>query len=205
MLTGPLPRPEPPPRAGFRRPHQFCVRARPNCQCATSMGDARMSQRPWGRLQVKQSGGTDDVVSTLARTPRTGTRFDSNSSPPCSLQPRLPFSVKRTNVGRVRLTCLSTLAPPDSARSFVAESPVPRLRTGDADSIAPCSRIDWSTGHCPVTMIFDFPAPAAGGAAEPGVQIGEPPPPPPESGVQISPRAAATPSSPAAVVTRGPN
>jgi hypothetical protein len=60
--------------------------------------------------------------------------------------------------------------------------------------------------HCPVTMIDGFPPPTAGGEEEPGVQIGEPPPPPPPaSGVQISPRVAATPSCPLAVVTRGPN
>jgi hypothetical protein len=59
--------------------------------------------------------------------------------------------------------------------------------------------------HCPVTMIDGFSPPAVGVGAEPGVQIGEPPPPPPESGVQISPRVAATPSCPLAVVTRGPN
>ncbi len=73
LLTGPHPAPSRRPRARLRRPHQFCVRARPNCQRATStMGDARTSQRPAGRLQIKKSGGTDDVVSTLARTPRTG-------------------------------------------------------------------------------------------------------------------------------------
>jgi hypothetical protein len=58
----------------------------------------------------------------------------------------------------------------------------------------------------PVTMIDGLLPPAAGGVAEPGVQIGAPPPPAPaaDSGVQISPRVAATPSCPLAVVTRGP-
>jgi hypothetical protein len=56
----------------------------------------------------------------------------------------------------------------------------------------------------PVTMIDDFPPPAAGGVAVPGVQIGAPLPPAADSGVQISPRVAATPSCPLAVVTRGP-
>src|ERR1700678_1294050 len=130
------------------------------------------------------------MVSALARTPRTGTRSDSNSSPPRLLQPRLPFAVKRTNVGRsfnnpyFMPTSLSLISDPSG------HLPVRSTAKG-----APSRRSHESRSthahHCPVTMIDGFPPPTAGGGAEPGVQIGEPPP-PPASGVQISPRAAAT-------------
>ena len=44
------------------------------------MGDARTSQRPSGRLQIKKSGGTDDVVSAVARTLADG-HFASTRTP----------------------------------------------------------------------------------------------------------------------------
>ena len=43
--------------AGLRRPHQSLCEARPNCQCATSMGDARMSQRPCGPIANQEVRG----------------------------------------------------------------------------------------------------------------------------------------------------
>jgi hypothetical protein len=143
----------------------------------------------------KKSGGTDDMVAALARTPRTGTRFDSNSSPSRLLQPRRPFAVKRTNVGRwfnnphFMPTSLSLISDPS------AHLTVPFRRSHGLRST--------HTHHCPVTMIEGFPPPTAGGGAEPGVQIGEPPPPlPAASGVQISPRVAATPSSSPRLIRR---
>jgi hypothetical protein len=87
-------------RAGLKRPHQLRVRARPNCQSATSMGYARMSQRPGSRLRLKQSEGADNKALTLSSAPRAGILFETDSFPPPSLQPRLPFSVKRTEFGR---------------------------------------------------------------------------------------------------------
>jgi hypothetical protein len=80
------------------RPHQFSVRARPNCQASSQRwGKARTIRRTSGRKPISESGGTDEGVSAVARTLGTGLRDDTNSGPPCPLQPRFPFPVKRSS------------------------------------------------------------------------------------------------------------
>lgn len=138
-------------------------------------------------------GGTDEMVSTLARTPRTGTRSDSNSSPSLSLQRRLRLSVKRSNARRFLNRSVFL-----SSRRLLGPDPLgceqgAQRRRGDPPLLAVSRWVvcfQW-----PVTMIDGFPPAGAGGAADPGVQMDAPPPPPAaDSGVQISPRVAATPS-----------
>ncbi len=202
-VTGPNIDPSAPPRAGLMRPHQSSCEARPNCQCATSMGDARMSQRPWGRLEIKKSGGHG----------RCGLRARENAADGNSLRFKLlpvTFITTLTSALCQAKQCETLL----SSLTFL-----PALTLAQRRSIRPLTSLRRRLGaiprwpdlrlvdgsHWPVTMIDGFPPPAAAGGADPGVQIGEPAPPPAaDSGVQISPRVAATPSCPLAVVTRGP-
>jgi hypothetical protein len=131
----------------------------------------------------------------------------SDSSASRLLQLRNLFCVKRTNARpafenvlcRALLSDLQPLSdtPIDTAISRATPA-IPISARARARS--PC--------HYPGMMSFDFPPAGAGAGTEPGVQIAPPLPPAlpaPLAGVQISPRDAATPSSPAAVVTRGPN
>ena len=152
----------------------------------------------------RSPGGTDDMVSALARTPRTGTRFDSNSSPPCLLQPRLPFAVKRTNVGRWfnNVTFLPGMTVTHQ-RFIRADSTRIAARR---DAPPPGKRRSDRRHQCPVTMIDGFP-PSRGGrrrGARASRSASRRRRRRRRSGVQISPRVAATPSCPLAVVTRGP-
>jgi hypothetical protein len=130
----------------------------------------------------------------------------SDSSAPRLLQLRDLFYVKRSNVrpafenGQGRALFID-LRPPSN--SPINTAPLPAIPAFPISSRASVRRL----GHHPGMMSFDFPPAGAGAGAEPGVQIAPPLPPAlpaPLAGVQISPRVAATPSSPAAVVTRGP-
>ena len=131
---------------------------------------------------------------------------DSNSSPPRLLQPRELFSVKRTNERlRHAFTIVRAVIPagmtiprwPDRSRQTKFND----LQDVVCKFVRPVDRL-------PGNDELRF----SSGRRRGGARAGRPEPSPlapvlapPLPGVQISPLDAATPSSPVAVVTRGPN
>ena len=118
-------------------------------------------------------------------------RFDSNSSPPRSLQPRIPFACQANQCRKlVRKTPFVVAVPVhrdcSRNRSRHVRRSVMRFRWHRLDRVAR----SW-----PGRMIFGFPPLAAGVPRNPASRSTTPPP-RPDSGVQISPRVAATPSCP---------